>query len=415
MADQDREEGLSRYYRMISPSEIKINKEEIFYRDKYNEIINYIKLILADARDLEIYEYLQPKGSILINIMPGTDIIDFLKLISSNYYLNFIELNYAEIIKSPDDFFNNFYDILKEITIEREDNSGKKDIVENDDEKRKKLIIINLQNKINSQFKGKSLLHDFTSLILYNDKGFDFIDENSIFIWINYNQKEILEFSDDLFRVFDFLIKIPVLNSIERETIFKNFSEKYPKIVFDINALINYTENWEIKDLKQLIRVAIFKHHLNTDLNETSNEITDVLISLIESGEYIPAISINNIEEQNSTVLKLNNQNKIKTPLKKEGKVSDTSIDVSSLINEIREEGISEFMLNQLYENAASKNYSELIVIIDKLNNKDVIEENDRKILAKYSFILNDPPNRALINLEKAKKRVDLIKQAFGK
>ena len=72
-------------------------------------------------------------------------------------------------------------------------------------------------------------------------------------------------------------------------------------------------------------------------------------------------------------------------------------------------------MLNQLYEDAASKNYTELTIIIDKLKKKEPLEDNDMKLLAKYSFVLNDTPNRAQINLEKAKKRVDLIKQAFGK
>jgi hypothetical protein len=40
---------------------------------------------------------------------------------------------------------------------------------------------------------------------------------------------------------------------------------------------------------------------------------------------------------------------------------------------------------------------------------------NDRKLLAEYPFILNDSPNIAQIKLEKAKKRVDRIKQAFEK
>ena len=72
-------------------------------------------------------------------------------------------------------------------------------------------------------------------------------------------------------------------------------------------------------------------------------------------------------------------------------------------------------MLNQLYENAAYKNYNELILIIDKIQKKEPLEENDRRLLANYPFILNDPPNKAQIHLEKAKKRVDSIKQAFGK
>ena len=90
-------------------------------------------------------------------------------------------------------------------------------------------------------------------------------------------------------------------------------------------------------------------------------------------------------------------------------------INKNNIINDIKSQNVSQFMLEQLYENAASKNYTELILIIDKLNKKEVLEENDRKIIAKYPFILNDNANRAQINLEKAKKRIDLLSQAFGK
>ncbi|MFW9820325.1 MAG: hypothetical protein ACFFE5_12010, partial [Candidatus Thorarchaeota archaeon] len=174
-------------------------------------------------------------------------------------------------------------------------------------------------------------------------------------------------------------------------------------------------ENWEVNDIKQLLRVGIFKHFLNSELNETSNEITDILVDLIESGEYIP-IPQKILTQENSKVQPneeiIQNQ---KVDFKKEKFVNETPKDISSVVEGIRESRISDFMLNQLYEDAASKNYTELTIIIDKLNKKEQLEENDLKLLSKHPFILNDSPNRAQINLEKAKKRVDLIKQAFGK
>lgn len=72
-------------------------------------------------------------------------------------------------------------------------------------------------------------------------------------------------------------------------------------------------------------------------------------------------------------------------------------------------------MLNQLYENAVSKNYNELLLIIDKLNKQEILGENDWKIIGQYAFILNDSPKMAQIHLEKAKKRIDNLKRAFGK
>jgi hypothetical protein len=234
-------------------------------------------------------------------------------------------------------------------------------------------------------------------------------------VWIDYEIQDINSVSNKIYSTFDLFIKVPLLNKIERETVLKDFLEKNTKIVFDINDIVSYTENWEVNDILQLLKVGIFKHFLNSELNETSNEITDVLIELIISGEYIPN-SVPPITDKNS-ILERNTenlQNKNIIPIQEVKEIEDIR-DISDVINGIKESRISDFMLNQLYENAASKNYTELTIIIDKLKKKEQLEENDMKLLAKYAFILNDAPNRAQINLEKAKKRVDLIKQAFGK
>ncbi|MFW9952225.1 MAG: hypothetical protein ACFFKA_19060, partial [Candidatus Thorarchaeota archaeon] len=202
---------------------------------------------------------------------------------------------------------------------------------------------------------------------------------------------------------------------VERETIFRNFSEKNPKIVFDIKTLVDYTVDWEVRDINQLLKVGIFKHFLNSELNESSNEITDVLIDLIESGEYIPSISQEKVKTEflyNGANEDQNHHNKM---FAKGGNGSTDVINSAELVNQIKEERFSEFMLEQLYENAVSKNYSELLLIIDKLNKEEKLEENDRKLIAKYAFILNDSPKMAQINLEKAKKRIDNLRRAFGK
>ena len=206
-----------------------------------------------------------------------------------------------------------------------------------------------------------------------------------------------------------------MLDKIERETILRNFSEKNPKIVFDIKTLVEFTSNWEVKDLNRLLRVGIFKHYLNSELNESSNEITDILINLIESGEYLPS-HLEAITEREVLYGGPNdNQNLInKISTKERDEIINTN-DIKNFITQIKEERISDFILSQLYENAASKNYSEVLLIIDKLNKQEPLEDNDRKILAKYSFVLNDSPNMAQINLEKAKKRIDNLKRAFGK
>ena len=234
-------------------------------------------------------------------------------------------------------------------------------------------------------------------------------------IWINYDYEELMEISEEINEIFDLFIKVPIIYEAERETILRNFSERNPRIVFDINAITEATENWEVKDLNQLLKAGIFKHLIKYDLNETSNEITEILLDLINSGEYIPVIrQIKSLKESKDEPIesqpaliqlnsKLNNLKQIDVK------------NINSFINSIQEDRYSEFMLNQFYENAASKNYNELVIIIDKLSKNEPIEENDRKILGKYPFILNDPPNIAQLNLEKAKKKIDQVSQAFGK
>ena len=396
-----------KYLKTISPSEIEVNKEEIFYREKYNDIINYFKLMLTNSEDLEVYNYLSPKGSVIINTSLGTDIVDYIKLISSNYYLEFVELNNAELINTPNDFYNNINNILREFYKKKEENE--------EDNDKKKLILINQSQDFKNILEGKSLLSNYIRTYQNDKDKIDFLANKTILVWLTYDYQEILDISSDLYNMFDLFINIPILNNNERETILKAFSEKNPKIAFDINAIVSITENWEVKDLKQLLKVAIFKHYLNAELNDTSNEITDVIVELIKSGEFISSEAIRFSDVQNHG----NSNHIIKEKIDSisiKGEIEQAEVkDFKSIISDIREQGYSEFMLSQLYENAASKNYSELLLVIDKLSKNEPLEDNDKRLLANYPFILNDAPNRAQINMEKAKKRIDLVKHAFGK
>jgi len=424
MEHSDNKLKFSKYFRLITPNEFEINRDDIFYRDKYNDVINYLKIMLTNHEESIIQSYakfIQPKGTLLININSGTDITDYLKLISNNYYLDFIELNQEEIVKSPEDFFNNFISILENI-VKNKEILGKKEIengkisqineYKKEENKIKRLLVINQHNFSEALLKEKNLLELF--IVSFKEKK-SLIKEGLILIWVNDKFQEIEENSRLIFEAFDLFIKIPLLDKIERETILRNFSEKNPKIVFDIKTLVEYTSNWEVKDLNRLLRVGIFKHFLNSELNELSNEITDILINLIESGEFLPS-HLETIAEREVLFGGTNDKqhlfNKI-SPKERDEIIKNN--DIKNFITQIKEERISDFILTQLYESAASKNYSELLLIIDKLNKQEPLEDNDRKILAKFSFVLNDSPKMAQINLEKAKKRIDNLKRAFGK
>ena len=139
----------SRYFRVILPSKLEVNREEIFYRDKYNDIINYIKTMSTYNNENILKEYISPKGVVLINVNPGTDIIEFIKLISMNYSLELIEFNDDEIKKAPDKFIKSFTPILKaikensdkEIDLKSEKEEPNKILVDSDDIFEKKITV----------------------------------------------------------------------------------------------------------------------------------------------------------------------------------------------------------------------------------------------------------------------------------
>ncbi len=425
MSDLNSNPKFSRYYKEISPSDIRIDKEEIFYRDKYNDIMNYIKVMLTNYENPTIQHYLKPKGALLVYIYPGTDIISFLKLISKNYYLDVIELNNVEILKSPEDFINNFNSILEESIKRKVNEKEPKSHIDNEQKSNgnksnkngeKKLLLINQRVDFEKILNEISLLKIFTSS-QPDSNLLSFIDKGIILIWIDHDLQDVRDNSKDLFNTFDLFIKVPLLNKVERETFLRNFLEKHAKIAFDVNSIVTLTEQWEVNDIKQLLKVAIFKHFLNSELNDVSNEITDIIIDLIESGEYMPYIASESLNDQESEVEEGFYQNSIKNKkiLKNGKEIAENIPNINILVKDIKEISTSEFMLNQLYEDAASKNYSELILIIDKISKKEVLEDIERKLLAKYPFILNDSPNMAQIYLEKAKKCIDHLRQALGK
>lgn len=422
---------LSRYLSILEPSEVEIQREDIFFREKYQEVIEYLKLLLTDSPELSIYKYFQPKGNLLINIHPGTDIIDYLKVISSNFYIRCIQLKESAILESPADFFDNFLvflDNLDKLTtkdVKEGEKSEEKNQQKNEQkDTKKKLLIIDQKQAYNKAIAEHSLLNKFLTYYKEKKNLNKLVGNNVLLVWINYDYNEIVEYGDGIYEVFDLFISIPLINKMERHQILSDYMEKNPEISFNSDAIVDRTENWEVNEIRQLLKIAILKHYLKSELNTKSNEITDIILELIDSGEYIPFSKkeklINNKKSQEHTEAMKEDGPKEKTASMvssaEDSSEGDSNADLKEIIKDIRDKNYSEFMLNQLYENAASEHYNELVIIIDKLEKNEPLEFNDRKILSKYPFILNESkPSRAQIYLENAKKRIDLIKKSFGK
>ena len=141
MKDLNNIPELLKYFRIIKPSEIDIDKGDIFYRDKYNDIINFLKVMLTNHDDKTLNGYIEPKGAILINLNPGTDIIDYIKLITKNYYLDLIEFNEVEIFNNPDKFLKSLISVIEFlIKDQREQGKNENENLELDKVEEKKLF-----------------------------------------------------------------------------------------------------------------------------------------------------------------------------------------------------------------------------------------------------------------------------------
>jgi hypothetical protein len=415
---------LSKYLRIINPSDIEISEEKIFYREKYKEIIEYLKLLLTNSEDLEIYNYIYPKGTLLVNIPLGSDLIDYLKLISSNFYIYLIELKESEIRDNPIEFFENFNIILKnfdKLALEKiqsiEKDQEKSEKKNNAVKEKKKLFIINQKQDYENLFEGYNLLFNFLTYFQEKEHITTLLNNNFILIWIIHKYEDLLKYAGNMFSIFDYFISIPRLNKIERQEILKQFMEKNPEIVFELSRVVKKTKDWEVTEIKRLLKNAILKHYLNSELTSTSNEITDRIIEIIEKKEFIPYYRKQAQDKGRGAhkVFPHEEDTESSYHTQQESRDMELDIDFKKKIDEIKKKNYSNFMLDQLYENAAAENYNELVIIIDKLAKNEPLEDNDREILAEYPFVLNDNPSRAQINLEKAKKRIDLIKQSFRK
>ena len=410
---------------------MQIERKDIFYRESYSEIIDYIKFLLSYEAVSSETKIKKIKGSILINAPYGSDILGYIKLIAKTFTLKFVKLNFPEIRKSPNDFILNFPNIFDNLAkIYREAKKVEQEVKEKDKtiERALKFIFIVENQQELFQRTQKDIHFDLFEHLYYELKNkmenINFIENGIIFIGINHQENTLCQAS---FKLFDFYLKIPTITENERIIILGKISEEISaNQTFNVGRIASLTEGWEVSDIRELIKIAYLRNVAKLD--DSVSDITELTEKIIDRGEFIPSylISLNFIQNKlgtfqtsiNSSIHQSINQNiKFNREVSKEEhiKIPELESQLRTEIEKIRSQRISNFMVQQLYEDAASENYTELLVILDKMKKKEPLEEYDRKLLAEYSFILNDPPNIALILLEKAKKRIDNIKKAFGK
>ena len=233
MDDLESNLKIEKFYSILRSVDIEIEQEDIFYRSKYNDIINYFKMILTHNENSLLYDYskiVSPHGLILIKINQNSDINDFLKLISKNYFLDVIELNYEEIFFRTTEFFEYFQEIVQDMISSEKDINSTKINDNNPEEKNlntsiKKILIIDEGQLHFNLSIPTNLLEVFINSRLNKT---NFIENSSLLIWITNKFNNISMNSQKIFDIFDLFINIPPFDSSEREAVLKHFSELFP-------------------------------------------------------------------------------------------------------------------------------------------------------------------------------------------
>ncbi|MEJ2295495.1 MAG: hypothetical protein P8Y23_12105, partial [Candidatus Lokiarchaeota archaeon] len=185
-----------KFYRTLHSIDIEVEQGEIFYREKYNDIMNYFKMI---------------KGLLLININQNSDIHDFLKLVSKNYFLDVIELNNEEIFFNYTQFLEDFILIVQNILNKQNDATNSPPNNKNSLHKElnasiNKIIIIDESQLDFKTHEPINLMEVFINSKLSESS---FTDNKCFLIWITNKMSNIYRNSQKIFDIFDLFINIP--------------------------------------------------------------------------------------------------------------------------------------------------------------------------------------------------------------
>lgn len=175
--------------------------------------------------------------------------------------------------------------------------------------------------------------------------------------------------------------------------IFLNFSEKLESI--DYETIANHLEGWSLGAIIEFIKYFINISRIEEQNPKTffDNLTTADILNILNSN----LIFINNYtQEEQRTDSKNQDSNK-------SGNDYRRIVENTSSFNQYFEE--------QLYQEAASKNYQDISIILDKLSHGIILEDFERKILANNSFILQKTPQKALEMLNSAREVLDQINE----
>jgi len=213
-----------------------------------------------------------------------------------------------------------------------------------------------------------------------------------IFLFISsLNQNLPIDFNN----FFDLEVNLQIPDTKFKKFFIESILKDIPNNDVDIEHISLQMKDWNVAAIRKFLIFAYryFQINQKDDLTNKIKFNTYFLTDLIENNKI-------NFSKNDPTdrSIAINNSKTINS--------ESNLLDPKNKLNENFE--------HQLYQEAASKNYEDLSIILDKIQKGIVLLPFERLKLADNSFILKDDPKKALQKLNKAKIIVDKFKKIIS-
>jgi hypothetical protein len=218
------------------------------------------------------------------------------------------------------------------------------------------------------------------------------ISLGGIFLFISSLNQKI---PNDFNNFFDLEVNLQIPNTKFKKFFIESILKDIPNNDVDIEHISLQMKDWNVAAIRKFLIFAYryFKINQKDDLTNKIKFNTYFLTDLIENNKI--NLCKNDPEDKSNTIDKSKTLN-----------FESNLLEPNNMLNENFE--------HQLYQEAASKHYEDLSIILDKIQKGIVLLPFERLKLADNSFILKDDPKKALQKLNKAKIIVDKFKKIIS-
>ena len=200
---------------------------------------------------------------------------------------------------------------------------------------------------------------------------------------------------NDFNNFFDLEVNLQIPDTKFKKFFIESILKDIPNKDVDIEHISLQMKDWNVASIRKFLIFAYRYFQINQKYDLTGK---------IKFNTYF----LSDLIENNSINFRNNNSKDKNDAIQKSKSIKSEP----NLLNpEIK---LNENFEHQLYQEAASKNYEDLCIILDKIQKGIVLLPFERLKLADNSFILKDDPKKALQKLNKAKVIVDKFKKIIS-